>query len=377
MSFHDSDVIIIGGGIMGASTAFFLRRRGLSVTLIERDLVGQKASGSSFGNLRRQGRPISHLPLANRASGLWTTLPDIIGEEIEVLISGHLRIGYSDRPELIDEFQDYARQAGETGLDLEVLQGERLHARFPFLGPEVLVGSYSPEDGHSNPRQVTPAFARAAKASGATIAENTRVKHAAKEGDHFVIESADGKRFRARSLVIAAGAWSASLASAFGEAVSLVARGPTMLVTEPAPYVIQPSVGVVTPVEEESLYLRQIPRGNVIVGGSHRGSPSVETCRAYVNPLYTLSQLRQLRRLAPILSTLNVIRVWSGVEGYTPDNLPVVGPSSSVNGLYYAFGFSGGGHQLGPGVGDVIAELIDTGSTSTPIDDFSVGRFRD
>lgn len=377
MSTRDSDVVVIGGGIMGTSTAFFLCRRGLSVTLIERDLVGQKASGSSFGNLRRQGRPISHLPLANRANTLWTTLPDILGEEIEVLRSGHLRIGYSDRPELIDEFTHYARQASETGLDLDVLHGDRLHARFPFLGPEVLVGSYSPEDGHSNPRQVAPAFARVAKASGATILEKTCVRHAAREGDHFLIETEEGERIRSRSLVIAAGAWSASLASAFGEPVDLVARGPTMLVTEPAPYVIRPSIGVVTPVEEESLYFRQIPRGNVIVGGSYRGSPSVDTGRAYVNPMHTLSQLRQIRRLAPVLSTLNIIRVWSGVEGYTPDNLPVIGPSGSIADLYYAFGFSGGGHQLGPGVGDVIAEVIDTGSTSTPIDDFSIGRFYD
>ena len=148
-----------------------------------------------------------------------------------------------------------------------------------------------------------------------------------------------------------------------------------MLVTEPAPYVLRPCLGVVTPVEEESLYLRQIPRGNVIVGGSTRGVASTETCRAVVDPRNTLSQLRQLHRLVPALCELNVIRVWSGVEGYTRDGLPVIGKSNSVDGLYYACGFSGGGHQLGPGVGDVLAELIDTGSTTTPIDDFGVGRF--
>ena len=150
-----------------------------------------------------------------------------------------------------------------------------------------------------------------------------------------------------------------------------------MLVTEPAPYVIQPCLGVVTPVEEESLYLRQIPRGNVIVGGSTRSSASAETSRAIVDPRNTLSQLRQLHRLVPALGQLNVIRVWSGVEGYTPDGLPVIGPSSTVNGLYYACGFSGGGHQLGPGVGDVLAELIDTGSSTTPIGDFEIGRFQE
>jgi sarcosine oxidase subunit beta len=348
----------------------------MSVVLLERDKIGQKASGSSFGNLRRQGRPISQLPLANRASAVWKTLPALLGEQIEVMLSGHLRVGYNNRPELIDEFSDYARQARCTGLELEVLHGKELHDRFPFLGAEILVGSYSAEDGHSNPRQVAPAFARAAKSNGAHIAENTRVVEASKQGAEFFVEADNGDRYLAPSLVVAAGAWSSEFAAAFGEPVTIVGRGPTMLVTEPAPYVIRPSVGVVTPVEKESVYFRQIPRGNIIVGGSTRGSANVETCRANVNPKYTLSQLRQLHRLVPVLGQLNVIRVWTGVEGYTADNLPVIGPSSRVDGLFYAFGFSGGGHQLGPGVGDVLAEVIDTGITSTPIGEFGIGRFQ-
>jgi sarcosine oxidase subunit beta len=75
------------------------------------------------------------------------------------------------------------------------------------------------------------------------------------------------------------------------------------------------------------------------------------------------------------MGRLNIIRVWSGVEGYTPDNLPVMGPSQRVSGLYYAFGFSGSGFQIGPGVGEVMAELIATGATRTPIEPYRIGRF--
>lgn len=375
MKTQRSDVVVIGGGIMGASTTFFLRQRSLSVTLLERDRVGQKASGSSFGNLRRQGRPISQLPLANRANALWASLPDLLGEEIEVMFSGHIRVGYNDRPELIENFTDYARQARDVGLDLEVLQGNELKERFPFFGPEVLVASYSAADGHSNPRQVAPAFARVAAANGAHVLEHTPVRQVAKHGEDFIVETEDGGRFQSRAVVLAAGAWSNALAESFGEPVGIVSRGPTMLVTEPVSYAIRPCLGVVTPVEEESIYLRQIPRGNVIVGGSKRGSASAKTGRAIVDPRNTLSQLRQVPRLVPALRNLNVIRVWSGVEAYTSDGLPVIGRSARVDGLYYACGFSGAGHQLGPGVGDVIAELIDTGNTSTPIEEFEIGRF--
>lgn len=375
MKTQYSDVIVIGGGIMGACTTLFLRQRGIAVTLLERDRIGQKASGSSFGNLRRQGRPISQLPLANRSSALWAQLSEALGAELEVEFSGHVRVGYNDRPDLVENFTDYARQAGENGLNLEVFSGKELHERFPFFGPEVLVGSYSPLDGHSNPRVVASACARAAGENGAHIHENTTVSSAQKVGEEFVVATDSGLRFAAPSLVIAAGAWSNSLAEAFGEKIGIVSRGPTMLVTEPAPYFIRPSLGVVTPVEEESIYLRQISRGNVIVGGSTRGLASTQTGRAIVDPKNTLSQLRQLRRLVPALRQLNVIRVWSGVEGYTPDDMPVIGRSEREAGLYYACGFSGGGHQLGPGVGDVIAELIDTGETDIPIEDFRIGRF--
>jgi sarcosine oxidase subunit beta len=94
-----------------------------------------------------------------------------------------------------------------------------------------------------------------------------------------------------------------------------------------------------------------------------------------VVPDSTLLQLTRLSRVAPALSQLNVIRVWSGIEGYLPDELPIMGKSARVSGLHYAFGFSGSGFQLGPGVGDVMAELIHTGATTTPIAPFSITRF--
>ncbi|MEA3171952.1 MAG: hypothetical protein QOI97_4900, partial [Pseudomonas sp.] len=97
--------------------------------------------------------------------------------------------------------------------------------------------------------------------------------------------------------------------------------------------------------------------------------------RAQVEPRSILNQVNQMRRLLPGVGNLNIIRVWSGIEGYLPDALPVMGPSGTVDGLFYAFGFCGHGFQLGPGVGDVMAELLSTGSTSTPIEPFSITRF--
>lgn len=368
-----SDVIIVGGGIMGTATAFFLRKRGRSVTLLEHGLVGQQASGVNFGNVRRQGRFLPQLPLANRSRAIWGRLKELIGEDVEFLPTGHIRVCY--RPEQIAVIEAYAKAAAAYDLSLEIISQNVLRSRFPFIGPEVIAGSYSPNDGHANPRLVAPAFARAATREGATIVENTEVKFVEKVGEDFIVSCADGREHRAPALLISAGAWGNLLSSQFGEPVPLVVRGPQMAVTEPAPYSIQPVMGVSTSVPEEGVYFRQIPRGNVIFGGGPRGEAFAPIRRAYVKPQNTIAQLGQIRRIAPQLGQLNVIRVWSGIESYMPDDRPIMGTSGRVPGLHYAFGFCGHGFQLGPGVGDVMAELIDTGTTSTPIEPFHISRF--
>jgi len=80
-----SDVVVIGGGIVGASSTFFLRRRGCSVALLERFLVGQQASGTNFGNVRRQGRPLFEIPLANRASEIWRRMPELVAVKADAV----------------------------------------------------------------------------------------------------------------------------------------------------------------------------------------------------------------------------------------------------------------------------------------------------
>lgn len=375
MNTAASDVLVVGGGIMGASATFFLRQRGLSVTLIERGLIGQQASGVNFGNVRRQGRILAQLPLANRASAIWRRAKELLGEDVEYLPVGHIRVCYRDRPEYIAEYENYAREARQLGLDLEIVTGDALRQRFPFLGPEVMAGSYSALDGHANPRLVAPAFGRAARRAGANLVENTEIVTVEKDGPDFRVVSSDGRIFRAPALLVTAGAWGDQLSAQFGEPVPLTSRGPTMSVTEPVPYCIHPCVGVSTPLEHETVYFRQIPRGNVIIGGSTRGPAFPDIRRAYVVPENALSQLKQIRRLAPALGRLNIIRTWSGIEGYLPDSKPIMGSSARVSGLYYAFGFCGAGFQIGPGVGDVMAELIATGSTSTPIASFAMSRF--
>ena len=369
------DVIVVGGGLMGASAAFFLRRRGRSVTLLERGLVGQQASGVNFGNVRRQGRPLVQLPLANRALETWSRLPELLGEDCEFLPSGQLRICYDT--DAAENVERYAQDARAYGLDLELLGPKALRARYPYIGHDALMGSLGPQDGHANPRLLTPAFARAAVREGATLVENTEVLAIEQNGGGLELETRGAGTFRGAAVLLATGAWAGAMAARLQEPVPLVARGPQMGVTEPLPYRVEPSIGVNSDRAGETVYLRQVTRGNIVFGGGYPNEVDLEANRAYPAPEYTLHQLPLMSRVLPAIAKVHVIRSWSGIEGYLPDSLPVMGESARTSGLFYAFGFSGAGFQIGPGVGDVMAELIATGSTTTPIDSFHVRRFAD
>jgi len=368
-----ADVLILGGGLMGAATAFFLRRRGLSVILLERGMVGAQASGVNFGNVRRQGRFLPQLPLANRARDIWGRLPELLGEDAEFLPSGHLRVAYT--PEAVASMEGYRDGARPYGLDLELLSGNAVRARFPWLSTEVIAGSYSPLDGHANPRLAAPAFGRAARRAGARIEEGAEVLNIEHEASGFRLDTADGRVWRAPVLQVSAGAWGGRIAARLGEPVPMVVRGPQMGVTEAVPYALLPVLGVTTREIREVLYLRQVKRGNIVFDGTGHGPAELDAPPFRADPAITLHQFTQLQRMVPALGALRIIRTWSGIEGYMRDDIPVMGPSAKWPGLFYAFGFCGAGFQVGPGVGDVMAELIATGTTTTPIEPFHIGRF--
>lgn len=363
----NTDVLVIGGGIVGASAALALRRKGVGVTLIERDYCGSRSSGVNYGGVRRQGRPLVQLPLAQRAHQIWARLPELLGIDGEYQRTGHLKIARSEAD--MDSLRRYAVDSQPYGLGLQILEGAELRRMCPWLGGGVAGGSLCPEDGQANPRLVSPAFARAAERAGARLLERQEVVRVEHDGSVFHVETRAGVRLRAPQLLNAAGAWAGALAADFGEPVPMVANHPAMAVTEPIAPLIPWSLGV----EGGSVYCRQVSRGNVVLGGG-RGFAQ-DASRARTSHQAVALQLLQIVDLIPALRNVNVIRTWSGTEGYLPDRQPVLGASSRRPGLFHAFGFAGAGFQIGPAVGEVMAELIADGQTTTPIDAFSIDRF--
>jgi len=366
------DVIVIGGGLMGSAAAFFLAQRGIKVTLLERHRVGTGATIASFGNIRRTGRHLSQMPLAHHSRRLWGEAETLLGRDVEFRAHGHLRLIFGPRG--LADMRRYSEAARPWGLDLQELEPAEIRRRFPGLGPAAIGASFSPQDGSGNPRLIAPAFAEAAVRKGASVVEAAEVLKVTAGASGFTVETSQGT-FHSDQLLNAAGAWGTRISRQFGEDVPMTAYGPQMGVTEPLPWQVKPVVGEWSETGHGG-YLRQVERGNIIFGGVvARTLVDMTTGHAQ----YDFSLLsRQLARIVPLLPGLagvSVIRTWSGCEGYVADELPVMGPSETTPGLFHAFGFCGHGFQLGPGVGDVMAELIATGRKLVPLDDFSIGRF--
>ena len=362
----DSDVAIIGGGLVGSSAALRLRGMGFSVTLLDKGFCGAQASGVNYGGVRRQARPPEQLPLSQRSHAIWPRLKALIGIDGEFLRSGHLKLARSEAD--MTSLEAYAARVASFGLDLELVGHNQLRERFGISG-DVIGGSFCPGDGHANPRLVASGFAAAARRAGVEVLENTAVTGVTRSGEGFALEAGD-IAVKARIVINSAGAWADQFARDFGEPVPLQRTYPSMVVTEP----LAPFLGVNIGMEGGGIYARQVARGNFVVGG--------ERARPLDNPDFSrprsdgvIAIMQRAGELFGQLRHAHAIRFWSGTEATMPDNNPVIGLSSTTPGLIHAFGFSGAGFQIAPGVGEVLAELVRDGKTSTPIEAFAIDRF--
>lgn len=372
------DVAIIGGGIAACAAAVALRESGVSVAVIEKRLCGAGASGVNFGGVRQQGRNLAELPLSRRARALWDGLNAKLGEDVEFGATGHIKLARSGAD--MAELERYAREAGERGLELQLLGMNAVRAELPWLGEKVVGASLAPTDGQANPRVVGPAFARLARRLGADIREHARVTAAQAVPGGFRLEVEDqagGIAVSCRHLVNAAGAYGGVVAGWFGEAAPVAPLRPNMIVTEPLPYAVTRSIGVMG----GDVYVRQVARGNVIFGGGRgvadTGDDTSDLASDLARPSteQSLAGMRRTLDVVPDLAHAQVIRTWSGLDGEMPDHIPVIGPSATTPGLVHAFGFSGHGFQLGPAVGEILAELVREGRSTSPIEPFDIARF--
>lgn len=378
MNATTADVVIIGGGILGAATAYYLSAAGHRVVLLERGAPNREGSGTTAGNLhiqaihtRRPGQVVAadngrFLPLQRTASSLWSTLEAELDEDIELTRNGGFMV--AETPEQVADL--HAKHALERALGIpsEVVSGDDARLEMPELSTSVIAADWCALDGYANPLLVTPAYLRAAQRHGASVYGFSPVTGITRAGDSYVVSSGD-RKWSSAAVVDVAGPWIADVAELAGIRLNMSPVAIQMHVTNRvAPRTLRYLVQHIG----EGMSVKQVTAGNILIGGGWPAATFRSTGRSQVSQGSISGNLWQASRVLPFLRELTLLRSWAGPLAATPDEMPVIGevpgmPHFYVAGGTYAF-------TLAPLWGQTIRGLLEGTDVLEPIDDLGVDR---
>lgn len=357
------DVIIIGGGIAGCATAWYLAADGVEVLLLEQGDLNASASGANAGSLHAQ---IQHepfveqgeawaksfapaLPFFAESIALWKTAGEEIGADLEVVQNGGILVAKTDDEMRLIEAKSRIEIA--AGLDMQLLGRSDLQAMAPYISDEMIGGVYCPIEGKADPLKTAPAFAAAAKARGATIRRRSRVQSIRRCDSGYEVAASDGI-FTAPRVVNAAGVETGRIASMLGASLPIQAFPIQLCVTEP----VAPLINHLVYSASDMLTLKQSSVGTILIGG---GWPAVidDQGRPQVSPESLSRNLAVALDAVPALATINIVRTWAAIVNGTDDWRPMLGELPGLPGFYINYvpwmGFTGG-----PGGARAVASMV-------------------
>ncbi|MGI6109037.1 MAG: NAD(P)/FAD-dependent oxidoreductase [Bacilli bacterium] len=368
-----TDVLIVGAGIIGCSTAYYLSKRGLSVTVLEgSDYIGNGGSSRNGGGVRQSGRDPRELPMAIWGiKNLWPGLSEELDSNVEYVQEGNLRLGKTEKHRQI--LTGLTGRAVDCGLDVVMIDGDKVREINPHLSDEVTCASWCATDGHANPMATTLAFYRAARKNGVHFYTGVPVTELRKiKGRVAQAITPDGV-FEADSILLAAGYASREIAETVGIDIPMSHRKGECLVTEAQPKMFDQMLGTA----DADFYGHQTEHGSFVFGGS----TGFEECQEPDEQSFSTSRgasatCRGIMKYFPELSDSKIVRAWAGWMDICVDKIPVISEVEEVPGLYLACGFSGHGFGIGPAVGYNLAELIAGEEPEVNLREFRYDRFR-
>ncbi len=415
-----ADVVIIGGGIVGVSTALFLARQGVRTVLCEKGRVACEQSGRNWGWVRQQGRDPRELPLMIESRRLWQDLEAEIGESVGFSPSGCLFMARTQRE--LESLAGWLPTAREHGLDTRILDGNEIREHVTDSSSQWCGALYTASDARAEPHLAAPAIARAAERAGAAVITGCAVRGIDTAAGAVSGVVTEHGRIAAPIVLCAAGAWTGMFCRSLGIRVPQLRVRGTVARTAAGPDVLRgcvfdSKVGIrrredggytvahgavldhsITPTTLryafkflpalwQEIRVLRLSIGRDFVDEWRTPTrwpldqPSPFEKQRVLNPApnkKVLTGLKEnLAETFPALAEVPIVEAWAGMVETSPDVLPMIGGHDDLPGFYVASGFSGHGFGIGPGAGKAIADMLSGNNAGADLSFFRLQRFFD
>lgn len=352
------EAIIIGAGSVGAPAAFALAKAGVRTLVIDRmPSVGQGSNKTAIGGIRATHSDPAKIRLCLRSIEIFSTWKELYGDEIEWYRGGYSFVAYRPREEKI--LKDLLEIQQSYGLNINWLDKRSLLEVIPHLNPDGLIGgTFSPDDGNASPLLAIHAFYRHAERLGTVFRFGETVTDIATEGGRVRSVKTDKGEYGTDVVINAAGPWAQRVAQMAGLDVPVKPDSHEAAITEAVARFLDPMVVDIRPLPgSANYYFYQHFTGQIVF--CITPSPSIWGFDTRETSVFLPMVAHRMVDLMPKLTNIRVRRSWRGLYPMTPDGFPIVGWSKEAEGYLLAVGMCGQGFMLGPGLGELLARMVE------------------
>lgn len=370
---NTAEVVIVGGGIIGNATAYYLAKMGVDVIVLEgSDHIGNGGSSRNGGGVRQSGRDVRELPLVMYGiKNLWPHLSEELEVDCEYHQDGNLRLGKNEKHKAI--LTKLADNARGCGLDVRIIDGDEVRRINPYLSDEVTCASWCPTDGHANPLTTTLGYYKTARKLGVRFISGEKVVGLRTIKGKIRQVVTENNIYEGEKVLIAAGYGSRVILGTVGIDIPMSTSLIECLVTEAEPHMFDQMLGTA----EADFYGHQTKHGSFVFGGSSGLEPFNKDNGTPISSAKTAPCIcRGIMKYFPNLSNAKIVRTWAGWSDKSADGVPVIGAIDEIPGLYAACGFTGHGFGIAPGVASQLAKLMVTGTTDVDLHELRYDRFK-
>lgn len=374
-----SDIIVIGAGIIGAATAFFATRAGLTVTIIERDLPASGTSSRCEGNILVSDKELGpELELTRLSLDLWHGELAEFGALWELERKGGIIV--ASKESSLASLDRFSTSQRNFGIQSDRLDPGQLRDLEPNITDRALGAALYPEDSQVQPILAASHLLRLAREAGAELLVRTPVTAMLRDGERVIGVRTPRGDVHADAIVNATGTWAGDLGRLAGVDVPVLPRRGYVLVTERMPAMVHHKVYAAEYVDnvgssdaglQASPVVEGTPAGTILIGSSRE--------RVGFESAVSTDALRTIARnavsLFPFLARTRILRHYHGFRPYCPDHLPVIGPDPRAPGLWHAAGHEGAGIGLAAGTGKVLSQALSGQQTDVSLTPFRPERF--